>query len=379
MAYILVALVSPDWVPLPDFAARWTAGRAVLDGQAHMLYDPAYQSALQATELGASKLSWFVSPPFVALLFAPFALMPYGLACAVWVACSIALLVACARLARPLLPSRLLGQQRRLLLILASAGPTLELVGGGQDTILVLFLVVAMMRLIEAHRGTAAGLVLGLGVIKPHLLALLVVLLLVRRLWRTLVGFAMSSGALVVSSVWLAGWEGLRTWATLPFGDLYRGEVLAGQAWKAVSLPSLATRLGPPDQAWWPLIGLLTTAVLIAFSILAFITSRSMSLWPAGWGIALLATLVSSPHAMLYDAVLAYPAVVALAVNAWNASTRVLLAALYVLLWLMAPLQLAVQNAAWPISVLAAPWAALPLAALGWALIRRQAKGGAGV
>jgi hypothetical protein len=340
----------------------------------HLLFDPAYQSALQATELGATKLSWFVSPPFVALLFAPFALMPYGLACAVWGFCSIVLLVASARIVVPLLPGRLRAQRGRVFLILASAAPTLELIGGGQDTILVLFLVIAVIRLIAAHRGTAAGLVLGLGLVKPHLLALLVVLLLMRRLWRALAGFVVSGGVLVALSWWLVGWAGLRTWVTVPFGDLYRSEVVAGQAWKAVSLPSLVTSLGPPDLPWWQLIGVLTAAILTLFSVLAIFVLRSAKVWPAVWGIALLATLVSSPHAMLYDAVLAYPAVAALAVSAWNAITRVLLAATYVLLWFMAPLQLLVQNGSWPVSLLAAPWAALSLAALSWALIRRQAK-----
>ena len=49
----------------------------LLDGQVSLLDDPAGRSVVQAEQLGATSLSWFVSPPFVAGIFAPLAALPY--------------------------------------------------------------------------------------------------------------------------------------------------------------------------------------------------------------------------------------------------------------------------------------------------------------
>jgi len=57
---------------LPDYLAHWTGGRLVLDGQLANLYDQQTQFEVQAAADGlTSKLAWFVSPPFVGLLYAP--------------------------------------------------------------------------------------------------------------------------------------------------------------------------------------------------------------------------------------------------------------------------------------------------------------------
>ena len=90
--------------PLPDYSARWTAGRLLLDGRLGSLYDPAVQAAVQQQDWGATGLSWFVSPPFVAILFAPLAVAPYWLSC-VLVECHLGRRPApLAQIAEPLAP-----------------------------------------------------------------------------------------------------------------------------------------------------------------------------------------------------------------------------------------------------------------------------------
>ena len=70
---------------LPDYLAHWTGGRLVLDGQLAGLYDQRTQFEVQAAAVGqTSKLAWFVSPPFVGLLFAPLAALPYVASAALW-------------------------------------------------------------------------------------------------------------------------------------------------------------------------------------------------------------------------------------------------------------------------------------------------------
>ena len=70
---------------LPDYLAHWTGGRLVLDGELASLYDQRTQLEVQVATVGqTSKLAWFVSPPFVALLYAPLAGLPYVASAAVW-------------------------------------------------------------------------------------------------------------------------------------------------------------------------------------------------------------------------------------------------------------------------------------------------------
>jgi hypothetical protein len=97
-----------------DFKVFWEAGRDLLHG------DRIYPSR---AELGENTRSYFVYPPFVAMAFVPFAVLPFGASAVLYVALAIAATVATLRI---------LGvEDRRCYLALLFWMPVLQSVGLG--------------------------------------------------------------------------------------------------------------------------------------------------------------------------------------------------------------------------------------------------------
>src|SRR5665647_3141875 len=219
---------------LPDYLAHWTGGRLVLDGQV---------AAVGQT----SKLARFVSPPFVGLLYAPLAALPYVASAAAWTLISIAMLLAALKLARPLAPNIPEARWRMTVLVCFASQPVLELLGAGQDSALSLLVWVAGTRLILGRRDVLAGVLFALGPCKPQLFVLVPVVLLAQRRYRSFAAWSSTALALALISVKMVGVDGVRNWLALPFQDTYREAVQVGQAWKMQGLPSFVTALCRAD------------------------------------------------------------------------------------------------------------------------------------
>ena len=369
--YVIVALRAPHWVPLPDFVARWTGGRLLIEGQAGALYDPGVQSELQRTELGTSALSYFVSPPFVALAMVPFALLPYAVAAALWTVLSVGALLYGLLLLKPLAPEVIHRHWGRTLALAAAFYATLELLGAGQDTAFILLAVCVAVRLMLAGRDGLAGAALGLGLAKPQLIFMMPLLLLVQRRWRSLLCFVAVCTVLLSVSVWVVGVEGMANWLTLPTTPLYSSQVQQGQAWKAVSISAFITGLAPPSVGgWWPALASLI-GLAACYPALRAVNRRKPEPLVT-WSLILFSTAIASPHFMLYDLVLLVPALWGLAETSWRPTTRGLLAVVFVAAWLVAPLHTVTSQLGWPLSALGTAWIAVPLCFLWWILLNAK-------
>lgn len=189
---------------LPDYLAHWTGGRIVLAGGGEGLYDPLVQSAVQVAALGpTSRLAYFVSPPPVAVAYLPLALLDYGASAAVWAALSAAVLAGCLLALRLVAPSLMRRRGGLVVLVLLASAPVLELSGGGQDSAMVLGVWLGGLELLRRRSDLLAGMVLGLGVLKPQLVVLVPLLLLLTRRRAALAGFAGSAGVLLAVGVQL--------------------------------------------------------------------------------------------------------------------------------------------------------------------------------
>lgn len=372
IALVISWFVASGRLPLPDFAARWTAGRMLLDG-ADDLYSPAAQARVQTQLLGATSLSWFVSPPFVAVMFVPFALLPYPVACVVWTLISAAALALALRISLAILPS---GDRPRALVIavpMVGSYPVLELLGGGQDSSLVLLFVVASLRWLANGRAVSAGLVFALGLMKPQLIFMAPIALLLLRQWRAIGSFLIGAVVLVAIGIAAVGLPQNLAWLDISTSPLYAEAVQRGQAWKSVSVPGWLLSALPPDVGHWgELLAYAAGVVLVLVSIASL--SRGRPSASQLWAFAGLTTAIASPHFMVYDLVLIFPAVLVLMEHLWSADTRVLLAAAFVLLWLVAPLHVLTTSLPWPLTLIGAPWTAGVLLTL-WIRFRRHCVG----
>lgn len=355
-------LMVPDQVPLADFAARWSAGRLLVEGRAADLYDLTVQARVQQVATATTRSSWFVSPPFVALALAPLGALPYVLAGMLWTILSIGALALSLALLRPYSPEVLTRDWRLTVLVAAASYPVLQVVLVGQDSCFVLLSLAAGIRMLDVGRDVTAGVVLALGLMKPQLTFVVPIVLLIQRRGRALGAFSATAVALALLSLATVGPDGVAAWVAVLTSSDYSESVQQAFAWKAVSLSSLLTVLTPEwGQAW----RLATVAAGLLVCLPAVRALRLTVGCPVlTWGLATGVAVLASPHVLVYDLVTTAPLLLALARHAWTPRTRALLVATNVLLWAAAPVHVLVGDRNWPASIVGAPWAALTLALL---------------
>lgn len=184
-------VIGPDY--LPFYAAGWM----LRHGLAVRLYDPEAQLAAERAVFGPHLPTYhpFLNPPFFALLFVPFSLLPYTLSFALWSLLQLGLLALGIWALRPQAGARWFGWALTFLPVFAS-------VSFGQNGLLSLALLALAWRLWDAGRPGAAGGIAGLLLYKPHLLIgpALVWLLEGPRGWRALGGLATTAALLALLS-----------------------------------------------------------------------------------------------------------------------------------------------------------------------------------
>ena len=354
----------------PDFLAHWTAGRLLLDGNLDHLYDADFQANLQHAIIGpGDDVSWFVGPPFTAILYVPFAALPFAVAGVLWTLVSIAAIAASLVLLKPLVPRLAQDWTVTVLAVLASQ-PVLEVIGAGQDSALSMLVWAAGLRLLVAGRDALAGMVFGAGLIKPQLVVLAPPTFLVQRRWSALGVWIAMAAVAAAASVALIGVDGIHTWITTLTSQRYDEQINVGQAWKQLSASALLVSLVPPALAnAAQVVGLaLCAALVIAFLVVAWRAPKDR--WLDVWTLAALTTVVASPHLLVYDLLIAVPAALVLLDRHSSRRIRLALLAAFVLTYLNPVLHLLALKVGWPLTLVGAPWAVVPLLVLWYDALR---------
>jgi hypothetical protein len=187
-AYILHGLPREVELCAADFSAFYSGGSLVGSPQ---LYSPAAAFAVQDRAIGCHHENLvFIKPPFYALLMWPLAQLPFVTAFHLF----RVLVLTGVGLFLWLWP----GDRWAAAAACAWSVPLAATFTVGQDVIFLLVAALGAYRLLRSGRPFLAGVLLGLCAIKLHLLLLLPLFLLRRKLWKTIAGGA------AVSAVWLA-------------------------------------------------------------------------------------------------------------------------------------------------------------------------------
>ncbi len=197
----------------PDFTIFYTAGKLLREGAGGQLYDVQAQFRIQKTldEKGPSRQATlpYTHPPFEALIFLPLTLLPYVWAFAVWDLVNAVLLAGIVLLLRRSLG--VLGLVPAWELILGSLAffPVFACFLQGQDSILQLLLCAVGFLALRRRADMAAGCWFALAVFKFQFIVPLVLLLVLWKRSRVLLGFIPVSIGLVLVSAALVGWKEL--------------------------------------------------------------------------------------------------------------------------------------------------------------------------
>lgn len=233
---VLIGIQIPTWfVVIPsrsielqaDFRVLYTAGYMVRTGETRDLYNYPAVRAVQSQVIADDGAAVpFIHPAYETLLFVPLSLLSYRAAYLLWVAVNCCLLIVISRFLRlsvgalvnllPWLPFALV----------PSFFPISFALMQGQDSILLLFVLLLTYRCIADHE-FAAGLVLGFGMFRFQVLLPILLLFLWWRAWKFLLGCLLSTCGVSALSIAIAGMAGqvqylhlLQSLAALPYLEL---------------------------------------------------------------------------------------------------------------------------------------------------------------
>lgn len=175
-----------------DYTAFYVAAQATAQGEADQLYDVSAFRARIGYETG---LLWLY-PPTILPLLAPFGVIPYGAAKAVWLALGFAALA---------LGGALAGRGEKLMGIITAVSPAAwALAFTGQLSALFAFAMLVGL-LCAKTRPVIAGVCIGLLTLKPQFGALVPVFLIAVGAWRTAAVAALTALGLIVAAVSFVG------------------------------------------------------------------------------------------------------------------------------------------------------------------------------
>src|SRR5579875_1984287 len=178
--------------------------RLIVNGGAGHIYDPRFLEPFERallTPLPLHGVSPFLYPPFVALILTPLGLLPYPVACVLWLAVNLTVLAAV-----------LVGLQRygRTTPLTWWPGalsflPVFMALAVGQVSILIFGAFTGAFLALQRGRDEIAGLALAVALVKPPYVLPFLLVLLLRRRFRALAAFAAAAGILALLPLPLLG------------------------------------------------------------------------------------------------------------------------------------------------------------------------------
>ena len=197
-------------VPTYDFLAFYTAGRILNEFGPSVLYSLETQRALhrEIEPLTDQRPLWaYLNPPFVALLFAPLALMSYRAAYILMALVNLMLLIAAL-----LIGTRSQSREMRWLCTLGTLAtvPAYYAFYNGQLVCLLLLIFALLLHDLQRGHDWRAGVWLALLLMKPQVIVVPVLLLAWKRRFKTLSVAAVVAAALGLVSFAMVGLAGAR-------------------------------------------------------------------------------------------------------------------------------------------------------------------------
>jgi len=299
-----------------DFSNVYAAGTYVLEGKAQAPFEPAPQYAREQAIFGPDTpfYGWHY-PPFFLFVAAALALLPYGLALAVWQLATFLLYLASIRLILAAAPAKIAmaagnrGQSYLPLLIAVAFPAVFVNLSHGHNGFLSAALMGAALVMLD-RRPTVAGVLFGLLIYKPQFGLMIPFVLAATGRWRAFAAATATAVLLVLI-------------ATLAFGP---------QIWEAFATSTQFTRtvvLEAGDPGWhkiqstfsWVRMwgGSIATAYMLQAAVTLAVGATLIWLWRSSASFALkaaalcLSAMLASPYGYDYDMMVVAPAIAFLA------------------------------------------------------------------
>lgn len=292
-----------------DFSIFYTAGQMLRRGDAHILYDSDAQLALQREFVKESFIRKgplpYNHPPFEALVYLPLAYLPYSSAYFLALLVNLATLAAGIYIVQPWLGN--IRERFPILFVLVPLAffPMFYSLIQGQDSVFLWAIYCLAYSEFRRKRELTAGLLLGLGLFKFHLVLPFAFVLMLCGYWRSLVGIAISASVEFAVSLKIVGWNELLYYPRFILTinrQLHRGVIVPENMPNLRGLLTGWPILSPPPR--W----LEAALLLLSLGVLIWAAYRwnprkvhDVTAWNMGFSLALIATFLVGYHSYTYD------------------------------------------------------------------------------
>jgi alpha-1,2-mannosyltransferase len=297
-----------------DFSNVYAAGTYVLEGKPEAPFDPPSQYAREQKMFGeATPFYGWHYPPLFLFVAGALALMPYGVALALWQAVTLGLYLLTMRAivrssfrGAPYASHRAASGMTADWLLLAVAFPAVLInIGHGQNGFLTAALLGGALVQLD-RRPIVAGVLFGLLAYKPQFGFLIPIVLLASGRWRALAGAAATVAVLAFAATIVFG---PHVWQAFLDSTRFTRVVALEQGdtgwYKIQSLFAWARMWGASVPVAYALQGLLVAALCAALVWLW----RSAAAYPLKAAALCLATILATPYTFDYDMMLLAPAI----------------------------------------------------------------------
>jgi hypothetical protein len=326
--YVLVKAWRGVREGMPDFTIFYTAGQILNSGEGHALYDEQLQKNVQAKIVPVALNSRrsilpYNHPAFEAIIFAPLTRLSYLTAYLIWVGINLGILFSIPLFLRKELP--FLGQASMTLWILAMLAffPIFMTLLQGQDSVVLLACYCSAYFYFRRQKNFSAGVWLGLGLFKFHLVLPFLISLFFTGRKRIAEGFSSAAAILICVGVAVCGWRSFVNYPLFVWrADHNPGYLGMGGSKGEVDLRGLVDVL--------PLNGKrLVLSVVVIMASVAILSAACVS-WRRRrrndmnlpFSMSLLAAVLVSYHSHIYDWSILFLAIV-LAIEFVMSSKRV--------------------------------------------------------
>ena len=316
--WLLMSRAVQRTTDFPAFLAGWNL---LVNGHADQLYDLGAQKVVQQQLIGGSFANGvlpFVNPPYVATLFGALGKLSLGVGYWVWAAMNVGLLAVLFSLLHKIV--RLETKQwRRFALWAIAAAPVWATLMGGTFSLWVCVGVAGFVLAMQEDRELSAGVWLGLVAFKPQYLPAILVLLVARRSWRAVGGFAGAMAALLAVSLPWVGVDGYRKFLSLLLSFTNEGAKYSAHSELMWNVRGLLTRLiergtlsATNSDSWLvlkndALISRISLG-LFAFGLIGVFWARRLHL-RIHLALMICVMVILSPHGHVHDTILILVAV----------------------------------------------------------------------
>ncbi|HTS08096.1 MAG TPA: glycosyltransferase family 87 protein [Candidatus Eisenbacteria bacterium] len=290
----------------PDFSIFYAAGVTIRRGQGAVLYNDAVQRQVQQEfipeTLAVRNPLPYNHPPFEVLLYLPLTYTNYVHAYMIWFLANVTLLGGCVYMLRNWLSALTMAFPWFMFAMPLAFFPVADSLLQGQDSIVLLALYCLAYVAFLRKKEMWAGVFLGLGLFKFHLVLPFVFLLFLKRRWRSLAGILISASVEALVSLVMVGWKELLHY---PF---YVWQINRKQP-PGIIVPETMPNLRGLIMGWGSSSAALQLVVFVLSLLLLVWAAKRFApegltksdAWNAGFSVALIATFLVGYHSYAHD------------------------------------------------------------------------------